>query len=466
MKIIKNRKAHHCQALIELRILEFLNNEVDKKDLHHIIRKYDHFYYKNHLCIVFELLNENLYELLKQNYFQGVSLNSIRFILKQILEAAYQLQKANLIHCDLKPENILLKIDKENPKNEIVIKITDFGSACFKHNTMFQYIQSRYYRSPEVILGVPYSLEIDMWSIGCIAAELYLGEPLLPGMCEYDQLFKIIQLIGEPPEYLIKQGRNANKYFIIDKDSKRVRIKTNEEYYAENVKDAQPKYSIPNGLTCLDDICKHKKINLNSSNNDINNDLESFVSLLKGLLNPDPKMRWNAQVALRHPFITREKYDGHFNPYHEEISIFHSLEGSYLSDLPRNSNKSCHSMIMNQYCGYNTSDSNFNNSIDVSCYQPNLANIPLKMLKKFPYAMIDKINLKPQNDNKFDANNKTFMMTSFDQLGTSFDMENIWKHKRRELKEPQDKFNKFNPYNQQFFRHANKKNTIDSSKTT
>ena len=204
MKIIKNKKAHYCQALIELRILDFLNNEVDPNDDFHIIRKFDHFYYKNHLCIIFELLNENLYELLKQNYFQGLSLNSIRFIIKQILEAVYQLEKSNLIHCDLKPENILLKINKEN-KNEILIKVTDFGSACFKGNTIFQYIQSRYYRAPETIIGYPYSLEIDIWSLGCIAAELFLGEPLFPGSSEYDQLNKILGFLNEYiPDYMFK----------------------------------------------------------------------------------------------------------------------------------------------------------------------------------------------------------------------------------------------------------------------
>jgi dual specificity protein kinase YAK1 len=462
IKIIKNKKAHHCQALIELRILEFINNEVDKKDLHHIIRKYDHFYYKNHLCIVFELLNENLFELLKQNYYQGLSLNTIRFILKQILEAVYQIQKANLIHCDLKPENILLKIDKENPKNEIVIKVTDFGSACFKHSTMFQYIQSRYYRSPEVIIGIPYSMEIDMWSVGCIAAELYLGEPLLPGCCEYDQLHKIINLIGDIPEYMIRQGRNNKKYYTIDRETKRVRLKTIEEYYAEFPNESEIKYSIPGGLTCLDDICKVQRKNLNSSSTDINNDLESFVHFLKGLLTIEPKMRWNAKMALRHPFITREKFEGYFNPYQEEISLLYK---SYdLGFDPRmNQNNKHHSMMMSdhRYDSYN----NTNSSMDASCYRPNICNIPLNMLKQFPYAQVNKMNLGPSK--KFGKNenlvNNTFMMTSFDQLG-NMSTENAYALKNREFKDNNIPHNKFtNIFNQQMnsSRGPIKKNSIE-----
>jgi dual specificity protein kinase YAK1 len=467
IKVIKNKKAHHCQALIELRILEFLNNEVDKKDLHHIIRKYDHFYYKNHLCIVFELLNENLFELLKQNYYQGLSLNTIRFILKQILEAVYQLQRANLIHCDMKPENILLKIDKDNPKNEIVIKITDFGSACFKHNTMFQYIQSRYYRSPEVIIGTPYSMEIDMWSVGCIAAELYLGEPLLPGCCEYDQLQKIVALIGELPDYMVRQGRNNKKYYTIDKDTKMIRLKTIEEYYAEFPNDTEIKYSIPGGLTCLDDICKVQKKNLNSSSTDISNDLESFVHFLKGLLTIEPKFRWNAKTALRHPFITRERFEGYFNPFQDEISILYkSYDMSHHDPRMNKGNNAYHSMIMSDH-RFDTSYTNTNSSMDASCYRPNICNIPLNMLKQFPYAQIDKINFGGKRqpggagDNQM---NNTFMMTSFDQLGTSND--NMGRLKNRMFKDTGVPNNKFNMMGQQmpgFQRGFQKKGSINDN---
>lgn len=466
MKIIKNKKAYKNQALIELRILEFLNNEVDKQDLHHIIRLYDHFISKEHLCIVFELLNENLYELLKQNYFQGISLNSIRFIIKQILEAVHQLQKANLIHCDLKPENILLKIDKDNNRNDIIIKITDFGSSCFKNHTMFQYIQSRYYRAPEVLIGGRYSSEIDMWSIGCIAAELYLGEPILPGSCEFDQLLKITKLFGELPPYLIREGKNARKYYTVNGQTKQYRIKTVEGYYKEFPNDMEPKYDIPLDLKSLDELVvkANKKHNssLNSSNMDINNDLESFVNFLKGLLIVDPKQRWNAKQALRHPFITKEKFEGYFNPNAEEVSQFfyNSVEGSYISDhnnmryynqVNGNFNNNpimYHSMIVNvnpcmsnNISTNNSMYSNTNSSFDQSCYQYNMKNIPLHMLKNFPYAKIEEMNLKPKgkNGNKPPQNmNNTFMKTSYDEINfnNSFTSDhNFYNQKKRQIKD-------------------------------
>lgn len=88
------------------------------------------------------------------------------------------LRQHSLIHCDLKPENILLMQPQRS-----AIKVIDFGSSCFVNERMYTYVQSRFYRSPEVIMGLPYGCEIDMWSFGCILAELYMGYPLFPGWC-------------------------------------------------------------------------------------------------------------------------------------------------------------------------------------------------------------------------------------------------------------------------------------------
>lgn len=109
----------------------------------------------------------------------------------QLLDALTVLKEARLIHCDLKPENILLK-SLQSPQ----IKVIDFGSACHERQTVYTYIQSRFYRSPEVLLGMSYTASIDMWSLGCIAVELFLGLPLFPGTSEYNQLSRIIDMLG------------------------------------------------------------------------------------------------------------------------------------------------------------------------------------------------------------------------------------------------------------------------------
>ncbi len=228
IKIIRNKKAYSTQALIELKILDILNNQIDQKDEYHIIRKFDHFIFKNHTCMVFELLDLNLLDLIRKNNFSGLALKTISFLIKDVLEAVYQLHKINIIHTDIKPENILLKIKKEEFQPKITVKLTDFGSACYKNNTFYKYIQSRYYRSPEALIGVPYGLPIDIWSIGCIAAELYIGTPIFAGVCEFDQLLKIITFFKEIPYYFIR-GDKAKKFMEFRKEG--FYFKSSEQYF-------------------------------------------------------------------------------------------------------------------------------------------------------------------------------------------------------------------------------------------
>ena len=79
------------------------------------------------------------------------------------------------------------------------VKVIDFGSACHASHTLYTYIQSRFYRSPEIIMGLPYTAAIDMWSLGCIVAELALGLPLFPGTSQFNQLCLIAEMFGWVP---------------------------------------------------------------------------------------------------------------------------------------------------------------------------------------------------------------------------------------------------------------------------
>lgn len=117
LKVIKNKPAYYNQSLVEVAILDLVlistyfkvNKKFDPNGKHHIVRMKDSFVFRNHLCIAFEMLSVNLYELIKQNQFRGLSTNLIRVFTSQILDALTILVKGKLIHCDLKPENILLK---------------------------------------------------------------------------------------------------------------------------------------------------------------------------------------------------------------------------------------------------------------------------------------------------------------------------------------------------------------------
>ena len=188
IKVIKSKKPFLMQAKTEINLLTLLN-ENDPSDQHNIVRVLSTFMYRNHQCIVFEMLSLNLYELLKNTHFAGVSLNLIRKFAKQILKGLAYLARPDIdiIHCDLKPENILLRHPKRSG-----IKVIDFGSSCKSSKRMYSYIQSRFYRSPEVMIGLPYSVAIDMWSLGCILVEMHTGEPLFSGTDQFDQMQKIV----------------------------------------------------------------------------------------------------------------------------------------------------------------------------------------------------------------------------------------------------------------------------------
>lgn len=207
VKIIRNKKRFHHQALVEVKILEHLR-EKDSEDSTNIIHIKEFFYFRNHLCITFECLSINLYEFIKNNNFQGVSIGLIRRFAIQLLTSMRFLRRQRVVHCDLKPENILLK-----QANKSGIKVIDFGSSCFEDERVYTYIQSRFYRSPEVILGLPYGVSIDMWSLGCILAELYTGYPIFPGENEVEQLACIMEICGLPPRRLVEASTRKKMFF-------------------------------------------------------------------------------------------------------------------------------------------------------------------------------------------------------------------------------------------------------------
>uniref|UniRef100_A0A3P9M5Z0 dual-specificity kinase n=1 Tax=Oryzias latipes TaxID=8090 RepID=A0A3P9M5Z0_ORYLA len=275
IKMIRNKKRFHHQALVELKILEVIKKK-DKDNLHNVIHMKEYFYFRNHLCISFELLGVNLFELIKKNNFQGFSLALIRRFAHALLRCLQMLHKEKIIHCDLKPENILLS--QRGPGN---IKVVDFGSSCYEQQRVYTYIQSRFYRSPEVILGHPYSMAIDMWSLGCILAELHTGYPLFPGESEVEQIACIMEVLGMPPNDFV-QSASRRKLFFDSKGNPR------------NITNSKGKKRRPNS----------KELSAALKTTD-----PLFLEFIKGCLTWDPTKRMTPDEGLQHQWIL----EGNFN---------------------------------------------------------------------------------------------------------------------------------------------------------
>jgi len=269
LKIIRNKKRFHHQALVEVKVLKNLKDK-DPNGSSNIIHLKDYFYFRNHLCITFGLMSVNLYEFIKNNNFQGVSLGLIRRFAIQILAALRFMRKLKIIHCDLKPENILLK-----QSNKSGIKVIDLGSSCYVDERVYTYIQSRFYRSPEVILGLPYGTPIDMWSFGCILAELYTGYPIFPGENEQEQLLCIMEIQGLPPTKMVESSTRSKLFF---DQAGNPRIVPN----SRGRKRTPGTKTIASSLKCQDKL---------------------FVDFLEGCLRWDPKSRFTPSQALKHPWI-------------------------------------------------------------------------------------------------------------------------------------------------------------------
>ncbi|CAI9636031.1 unnamed protein product [Alternaria burnsii] len=315
VKVIKNRTAYFNQSMMEVSVLDLLNKQMDKNDDHHLLRLKDTFIHRQHLCLVFELLSVNLYELIKQNQFRGLSTTLVRVFAQQLINGLALLGKAKLIHCDLKPENILLK-NLESP----IIKIIDFGSACDERQTVYTYIQSRFYRSPEVLLGLPYSAAIDMWSLGCIVVELFLGLPLFPGSSEYNQVSRITEMLGLPPHWMLEMGKQSGEFYEKSQDEygrKQYRLKSMDQYSREHGTKEQPSKKYFSATTLPDIIKNYPMPRKNMKPNEIEREMSNraaFIDFAQGLLNLNPLERWTPAQAKLHPFITQAKFTGPFVP--------------------------------------------------------------------------------------------------------------------------------------------------------
>ena len=202
VKILVNTDLMRRQGRVEAQLLSRLN----KHNAKNVVQAYDFFMFRGHICITYELLQQNLYQIIEMNNKRPLQMSTVKKYAKEMLMGIYCCHKLNVIHCDLKPENVLLD-------NDGSCKIIDFGSGCFIGKQMYSYIQSRFYRAPEVILGIRYNTPMDIWSFALIIIELITGKPLFPGHSELEMLYMISKVIGLPPKMLIASGKRKREFF-------------------------------------------------------------------------------------------------------------------------------------------------------------------------------------------------------------------------------------------------------------
>ena len=246
LKIIRNEPHFNKQVHIEVTILNILNK--GKSKFMPILL--EQFEFKGHKCLIFEIYGENLYKVIKKQPRKRFNTTDCISITAQITMALAYFEKYKVIHCDIKPENILCK--KGSDVSHIII--ADYGSSCFNVNTIVtSYIQTRYYRAPEIILGIKFSYPIDVWSLGCIIYELYFGHPLFEVKSSTAVLKSMIQIMGLPPQEIIKQGspKEIESYFNEDGNFKYLRTIPFSRKITDELKEA-PIYDLLDKIFCWD----------------------------------------------------------------------------------------------------------------------------------------------------------------------------------------------------------------------
>jgi serine/threonine protein kinase len=293
--VIKNTKDFFDQSLDEIKILELLR-QTGKCSENNIVEMKTFFYHREHLIIVTELLRQNLFEfgkfIIDNNEEPYFTLQRLCYLTRQVLVALSFVHALSLVHSDVKPENILL-----SSYSRAKVKLIDFGSSCYLTDRQSSYIQSRSYRAPEVVLGLPYDGKIDIWSLGCVVAEMFTGEVTFQNDSVVSMLSRIEAICGPFPRHMIAQGRQSNRFFtksgllyeIVESDS--------HDAHDTGLFDVfQPKRTTLATRLGFDPAIQQAATPEEQTQ-------ALFVDFVQSLLTIDPDSRPTAAEALQHPWI-------------------------------------------------------------------------------------------------------------------------------------------------------------------
>jgi serine/threonine protein kinase len=287
------QQAHH-----EVSILTHLQLS-GNASLSRISRLIDWFVYRGHVCIVLELLSFDLYTVLQRREFVGLPLPLLQSVTRDLLETLDLLRRCGVVHADLKPENIVL-CDGTSTH----VKVIDFGSSRTLVQRCPVYVQSRYYRAPEVVLRLPHGPAIDVWSLGCVLCELFMGAPLFGGQSEIQLLEIVAGFLGHIPPEMARRSPRFEELFLPDATlkteaqvcrEKGVPVEIRHHYLAteSSLRDLVLGYRPGSGIAVIDKRTQKQRRLL-------------LVDLIKKMLVYQPDDRIAPVDALQHPFLTAD----------------------------------------------------------------------------------------------------------------------------------------------------------------
>jgi len=303
IKVIRAVQKYRDASQIEIRVLQCLRQH-DPLNRYQCVQLLESFDFRNHICIVFDLLDCSVFDFLKNNKFQPFPCRDIWLFAKQLLRSVAYMHRLSLIHTDLKPENVLL-VDassdvastsrRSNARKKRVlrsaeIRLIDFGSATFSNEYHSGVVSTRHYRAPEIILGMGWSFPCDVWSLGCILVEFYTGEALFQTHDNLEHLAMMEMVLGKlPDDYRRKAETYKPEYFYHGRlDYPRPDTSKQSRRFVQSMKPLQDIVASPPAYA------KHH---------------HAFVSLLRRLLEFDPAKRITVEEALSHPYFQLDPHD-------------------------------------------------------------------------------------------------------------------------------------------------------------
>nr|XP_054598354.1 uncharacterized protein LOC129163776 [Nothobranchius furzeri] len=290
------KKKFYSKNRREVRILKQLKS----LGLHQcrIVNFSECFSYQDRTCFAYEKLDSTFQELVLAANGKPVHLIEIRAIAYQMIVALAALHHAGFTHANIKPENIMTM---DEVSHQYGVKLIGFSNSATTSDLRDLKIPLDCgYTAPEVFLDCPLDESLDIWSLGCTLAFLFLGQHMSPVDCEYQYMRFIVDVLGQPKNKLLEKGCQSHLFFKqVKQGSDYVwRLRTPKEF--EEITGIEVKKTDCNNLTDLNDFL----FKSNQPEPIAYDDTEAFIDLLRKMLNVDPALRIKPADALKHPFIT------------------------------------------------------------------------------------------------------------------------------------------------------------------